>query len=80
MLVEVFGRDVLATSSLSGTVPNCHKEKGVVAKSKLDPGKMADLTAYCCAKLKLQDTEVRKIVTAKCNDEAKRIKLSAARD
>ena len=45
LLVEVFGREVLATSSLSGTVPNCHRETGVLAKAKLDPGKIADITS-----------------------------------
>ena len=43
LLVEVFGREVLANSSLSGPVPSTHKERGVVAKARLHPGKIADI-------------------------------------
>ena len=56
-LVEVFGRECLATSSLSGTVPNCHRESRVVAKTKLDPGKIADFAGDL-----LQAAEVYNII------------------
>ena len=43
LLVEVLGRQVLANRFLSGSVPNIHKEREVVAKARVQPGKIADI-------------------------------------
>ena len=43
LLVAVFTREVLATSSLTGTVGNAYQAAGLEAKPCLDPAKLNDV-------------------------------------
>ncbi|KAJ8273301.1 hypothetical protein GJAV_G00100000 [Gymnothorax javanicus] len=67
--IAVFGRQVLASHSVTGKSSNAFK--GKEAKPPLDPVKLSDIIGYINAKTGLTKQEIKKIIAQKCADEEK---------
>ncbi|XP_062330007.1 protein insensitive [Osmerus eperlanus] len=68
LCMAVFGRQVLASHSVTGRRSNSFKER---KKPQLDPAKITDILEFMSAKSGISKAEVRKLIAQKCTDEEK---------
>ncbi|KAJ8715158.1 hypothetical protein PYW08_005139 [Mythimna loreyi] len=72
LLIGVFPRSVLATSSMTGKKPPAFKNRP--AKMCLDPKKLSDIVIEVTKHFNVSESAVRKVITNKCSDETKWLK------
>uniref|UniRef100_A0A1B0CRC2 BEN domain-containing protein n=2 Tax=Lutzomyia longipalpis TaxID=7200 RepID=A0A1B0CRC2_LUTLO len=70
ILVEVFGRETLATHTLSGKPPTIFKDRD--AKAPLDPLKIQDIVYFVTTNTDANEANVRAVITAKCADSTRK--------
>ncbi|CAH1639228.1 unnamed protein product [Spodoptera littoralis] len=73
LLLAVFPRRILATHSLTGKKSPAFLHKP--AKMSLDPQVVSDVVSEIMYKFRVEESLVRAIITTKCSDEAKMLKI-----
>uniref|UniRef100_A0A182PFP3 BEN domain-containing protein n=1 Tax=Anopheles epiroticus TaxID=199890 RepID=A0A182PFP3_9DIPT len=75
LLVKLFPREVLANCSLSGRpCPAMSHDPGRVTKKPLMPNVVADIIEYVMKRCKVDESQVRNVITTKCADENKMLR------
>uniref|UniRef100_A0A182IPE2 BEN domain-containing protein n=1 Tax=Anopheles atroparvus TaxID=41427 RepID=A0A182IPE2_ANOAO len=78
LLMEVFGREKLATHSLSGRPsPALRGNADKPVKDRLEANMVADVMEMVCKRCNINEALVRNVITAKCADENKMRKQRA---
>ncbi|KAF0302277.1 Protein insensitive [Amphibalanus amphitrite] len=71
MMMAVFGKEVLGSSSMRGQACPLNKNKGLEQPTRpaLDQGKLRDVITFLVNRLKMTESEVKDVIRKKINDE-----------